>query len=196
MKRILIVITAVIFLFLITIPEAMAQGRMGGQAAGCCGGQGQRGGTQACCQHSGNGSPSSEPLFAPPIVEDNVENKASDDLAPEPSRPVVLETVTGAVTDVYRVAAKQGKSEGLHLLLRTSEQTVDVHLGPTHYLERQMLNLERGVFLAITGEWMPTKGLAAMRAFEVKQGDATLMLRHADGTPVWQGWRSPLEEPA
>jgi hypothetical protein len=181
MKRIFVFVVAVFLLFFLTTTEAMAQGGMYGQVSGCCAGGGCRHGNHECCHHViSDYEPGGPGYYYRPRIR-------SDEpgwLEPEKYSPVAIETVSGEVIDVYQVTARRGRGYGLHLLLRTQDQTIDVHLGPPRYLENEDFRIERGSSLEVKGERIPTEGLPAMTAFEVKQGDDILALRNEDGAPL------------
>lgn len=178
MKRFFTFIVAVFLLFSLTTTEAMAQNRMYGQASGCC-----RGGDHECCHHTVSGYQPTYPEYSRPRVREYEPGWSESEVY----SPATLETVSGEVIDVYQVTARRGRGYGLHLLLRTSDQTIDVHLGPKRYLENEDFRIERGSSLDVKGERIPTDGLPAMTAFEVKQGDTVLTLRDEDGAPLWRG---------
>lgn len=186
MKQIFTFIVVVFLLFSLTTTAAMAQNRMYNQASGCCGGGGHRGGDHECCHHTVSGYQSTYPEYSRPRVKDDQPAW----LEPETYSPATLETVSGEVIDVYQVTVRRGRGYGLHLLLRTSDQTIDVHLGPTRYLDNEDFRIERGSSVDVKGEWVPTDGLPTMTAFEVKQGDDVLILRDEDGAPLWREQRS------
>jgi len=186
MKRIFTFIVVVFLIFSLTTTEAMAHGRMSGQTSGCCGSGGHRGGDYECCHHTVS---SDQPTY-PESTRSRMREDESGWSEPEVSSPATLETVSGEVIDVYRVTARRGQGYGLHLLLRTSDQTIDVRLGPTRYLENEDFSIERESSIDVKGERIPTDGLPAMRAFEVKQGEDVLVLRDEDGAPLWREQQS------
>lgn len=186
MKQIFTFIVVVFLLFSLTTTKAMAHNRMSGQASGCCGGGGQRGGDHECCHHTVSGYQPIAPEYSRPRMRED-ESSWSE---PEVYSPATLETLSGEVIDVYQVTTRRGQGYGLHLLLRTSDQTIDVHLGPARYLETEDFSIERGSSVDVKGERIPTNGLPAMTAFEVKQGDDVLILRDEDGAPRWREQRS------
>ena len=184
MKRIFVFVVVVFLLFSLTTTEAMAQGRMYGQASGCCGSGYHGGGDHECCHHVvSDYEPGCHGYYYRPRAREYDPGW----LEPEMYVPGALETVSGEVIDVYQVTARRGQGYGLHLLLRTSDQTIDVHLGPKRYLENEDFSIERGSSLEVKGKQIPTEGLPAMTAFEVKQGDTILALRDKDGAPLWRG---------
>lgn len=189
MKRVLVFIVVVLWVLMLTTTEAIAQNRMNGQSPGCRGGCCGGGGCPECCQSASRGyAPGRQDAPAIP----GVPRRQSERAEAKGSMPVGIETVSGEVIDVYPVTTKQEK--GLHLLLRTEDQTIDIHLGPARYLDAKDFRVERGSVLAVKGDRIPTDGLPAMVAFEVKQGDRTLILRDETGAPLWRG--APALQPS
>lgn len=133
MKRVLVFIVVVVWVLMLTTTEAIAQNRMNGMngqspgcRGGCCGGNG----CPECCQSAPRGyAPSRQDAPAIPSVP----RRQSERAEAKRSMPVEIETVSGEVIDVYPVTTKQEK--GLHLLLRTEDQTIDIHLGSARYLD-------------------------------------------------------------
>jgi hypothetical protein len=103
--------------------------------------------------------------------------------------PNNLTTVSGEVVSVDTFTPMGGMSGGMHLKLKTGNETLDVHLGPAWYLENQNIQIQPGDKIEVTGSKVSFAGQPAMMAASVKKGDQTLMLRDASGFPVWHGWR-------
>ncbi len=104
--------------------------------------------------------------------------------------PKAVETISGEVVKVDRIAPMRGMSTGVHLVLKTDkEQEVSVHLGPLWYLENQDVKIEPKDRVEITGSRVTMQGKPAIIAAQVKKGDQTLKLRDEAGVPVWSGWR-------
>jgi hypothetical protein len=80
-------------------------------------------------------------------------------------------------------------SQGLHLLLNTGKETVDVHLGPAWYLENQDIIIKPKDKIEVTGSRITFAGQPALIAGQVKKGDTTLILRDDNGFPMWSGNR-------
>lgn len=103
--------------------------------------------------------------------------------------PATVESLSGEVVGVDRVAPLRGMGAGIHLSLKTSGETVPVHLGPAWFVERLELKIAKGDRIQVKGSRVVMSGTAAIIAAEVKKGDALLQLRDAAGVPVWSGWR-------
>ena len=103
-------------------------------------------------------------------------------------------TVKGSVQNVETVAGggggggrgRQGLG-GLHLTLKTSAETLNVHLGPVAFLAEQKLTIATGDALEIVGSRVTIDGEAVMIAKAVTKGGTSYTLRDASGRPLWSG---------
>ncbi len=100
-----------------------------------------------------------------------------------------VETITGTITDVERITPIRGMSYGIHLTVKTDQETISVHLGPAWYIENQEITIEQDDKVEILGSRITFEGKPALIAAEVKKGDQTLIVRDESGFPVWSGWR-------
>jgi hypothetical protein len=98
-------------------------------------------------------------------------------------------TVKGTVEEVKQVPGRRGASDGTHLILKTDKETLEVHLGPTAFLESQKFTFVKGDQIEVIGSKVKVGGADALLAREVKKGDKTLTLRNAQGVPAWSGGR-------
>ncbi len=103
--------------------------------------------------------------------------------------PKSMETLSGEVVKVDRIAPLKGMSYGIHLLVKTDKETIAVHLGPAWYMENQDIRIKPGDKVEITGSRITFEGKPAIIAAEVRKGDEILKLRDENGYPVWSGWR-------
>jgi hypothetical protein len=74
---------------------------------------------------------------------------------------------------------------GTHLTLNTGDGTLQVHLGPTPYLQSQKLTLSKGESIQVLGSRVVIDGEAVILARQVKKGDTIWTLRDAAGRPMW-----------
>lgn len=93
-------------------------------------------------------------------------------------------TVAGTVQAVQQHPGKRG-GMGIHLLLKTKDATLDVHVGPSWYLDKQGFQFAEGDTVEVTGSMLKTND--GILAKEIKKGDKTLSLRNATGRPLWTG---------
>jgi len=97
-------------------------------------------------------------------------------------------TLNGTVEKIEQIdcCCPMGKT-GVHLKLKTGEATVQVHVGPSWFLEERDFALAEGDRIEIVGSKVTMKGQDALLARQVKRGDRSLTLRDAAGTPEWTG---------
>jgi hypothetical protein len=103
--------------------------------------------------------------------------------------PKTLETVAGEVVSVDLVTPMKGMSRGVHLAVKTEKETLDVHLGPSWYLENQDVKLVPKDQVEVKGSRVTVAGKPALIAAEVKKGDGVLVLRDEKGFPAWSAMR-------
>lgn len=103
--------------------------------------------------------------------------------------PKAVVTLTGTITSLAEITPMRGMGAGVHLMLKTGAETVDVHLGPQWYLESQDADLQPGDVVTVRGSRIEIDKQPVVIAVEVKRGGDVLVLRDADGTPRWAGWR-------
>lgn len=78
---------------------------------------------------------------------------------------------------------------GTHLKLVTEKGTMDVHLGPTAYLDDKKFTVNNGDVVEIRGSLVKIGGNEAVIAREVTKGSEKVVLRDANGIPLWSGPR-------
>ena len=103
--------------------------------------------------------------------------------------PRTVENLSAEVVSVDIVTPMSGMSQGVHLVVKSGEDPVSVHLGPSWFIENQDIQLEVGDRIELKGSRVTLGGAAVVIAAEVKKGEQVLVLRDAEGIPVWSGWR-------
>ena len=98
-----------------------------------------------------------------------------------------IETVNGEVVSVDTHTSRRGVSQGVHLLVNTGQETVEVHLAPSWYLEERDFEIAPEDKIAITGSKIDINGEKAIIASQLKKGNETLTLRDEYGFPLWRG---------
>jgi len=101
-------------------------------------------------------------------------------------------TVTGTVVSVEQITSPSGGRGrrglvGTHITLKTSVDTLEVHLGPTAFLNEKKIVIAKGDTLVIVGSRVAVDGEPVFIAKEVKKGDSVWTLRDAAGLPLWRG---------
>jgi hypothetical protein len=99
--------------------------------------------------------------------------------------PSTVETVSGTVESVDQFTPMRGMSYGIHVMLKTDKEVISVHLGPSWFINKQGLNIQKGDTIEVKGSRITFQGKPAIIAAEVKKGGKTLELRDSTGIPVW-----------
>ncbi len=97
-----------------------------------------------------------------------------------------IETLNGRVVSVDTYPSRRGSSQGIHLLLNTGQEKVEVHLAPSWYLEDQNFEIAPKDQITITGSRINRHGEPEIIASQIKKGNETLRLRDNNGLPLWR----------
>lgn len=105
-------------------------------------------------------------------------------------------TVTGTVESVEQIASPGGGRGrrglgGTHITLKTSGETLEVHLGPTAFLNEKKVAIAKGDTLVVVGSRVTVDDERVFIAKEVKKGDSVWTLRDPAGLPLWRGGGGP-----
>jgi hypothetical protein len=105
-------------------------------------------------------------------------------------------TVTGTVETTEQISEPgSGRGRrglgGTHLALKTATETLEVHLGPTAFLEAQNFSTAKGDRLEVVGSRVTVDGERVFIAKSVRKDGRTWTLRDPAGVPVWRGGRGP-----
>lgn len=107
-----------------------------------------------------------------------------------------VSTIQGEVIEIIKKPAKNGPHEGMHLMVRSADETIEVHLGPVWFLENQEQQIALHDELTITGSRITYEEKPALIAASLVKGEETLTLRDTAGLPVWRGWKKAKPCPA
>jgi hypothetical protein len=127
-------------------------------------------------------------LLAPPAFAQAPPAPAPPAKAPAAKAPeydVKAEvTITGVVEDFHE-SKMRGDHPGLHLMLRTETETVEVHACPLRFMTDLEFAVQKGDTLTIIGSRSGGEGIVVAR--EITKGQTSLTLRDKTGAPVWTG---------
>ncbi len=102
--------------------------------------------------------------------------------------PKTVQTITGEVLTISRITPRKGMSAGIHITVKTDKEAIDVHLGPSWYIENQDVKIEPKDTVQVKGSKVTLEGKPAIIAAEVHKGNEVLTLRDDAGFPIWSGW--------
>ena len=91
-------------------------------------------------------------------------------------------TVTGTVEEV-----KPGPGQGMHVMLKTSDATLELALGPSWYQTEKKYVLAKGDRIDVVGAKSTVEGREVLLVREIKKGSETMTFRDAMGFPMWAG---------
>ena len=100
--------------------------------------------------------------------------------------PNTIETISGDVVSIEKTTS----GYGVHLVVKTKEETLSVRLGPMWYMNDQGFTISPDDKVEIKGHRISDRGETAIIASEVKKGDEILKLRDDSGLPFWRGRRN------
>ena len=96
-------------------------------------------------------------------------------------------TLHGMVQRVEKIVPLKGMGYGIHLILKTDTETIPVQMGPTWYVEKQLVHVLTNDVVEVTGSRVSCDGKPVILAAFVKKGDQTIKFRELKGTPAWTG---------
>jgi hypothetical protein len=102
-------------------------------------------------------------------------------------------TATGTVESIEQITGPAGGRGrrglgGTHMTLKTSGETLEVHLGPTVFLNDKKVAITKGDTLVVVGSRVTVDDERVFIAKEVKKGDSVWTPRDGAGLPLWR-WR-------
>jgi len=95
----------------------------------------------------------------------------------------------GRIDTIQSFVPVPGMAPGVHMMIKTASEVVDLHLGPMWFIERLEPPFEPGDEIDFRGSRVTLNGKVVVIAAEIRKGDNTLVLRNAAGVPAWAGWR-------
>jgi hypothetical protein len=90
-----------------------------------------------------------------------------------------------AVVTETREVPRGSVMNGLHVMVDTGKETVDVYLGPAEFMKQFDFHFARGDRIDVTGSKVKLAAGTAVLAREVRRRGETLCLRDSNGNPYW-----------
>jgi hypothetical protein len=82
---------------------------------------------------------------------------------------------------------KRGPQQGTHVMLRTSDATLELALGPTWYQTEHKYELAKGDQIEVIGAKSQVDGRDVLLVRQITKGSETMTFRDAKGFPMWAG---------
>jgi len=94
-------------------------------------------------------------------------------------------TVQGVVEDVQQFYCPISGEEGTHLMVKTENGTIQVHVAPVRFLRRNNLRFNEGDQIQIVGSRINYRGHDAIIARTTTRAGQTVAFREPNGHPLW-----------
>lgn len=91
----------------------------------------------------------------------------------------------GVVQDVQEFYCPISGDEGTHLLVKTADGTLQVHVAPARFLRDKKLSFSKGDQIEVVGSRIIYNGHEALIARTVIRGDQTVAFWEPNGKPMW-----------
>lgn len=127
------------------------------------------------------GAMAASPALAQPPAAQPPAAKSPVARAPEYD-PAAEITIKGVVEEIHESKLKLDHP-GLHLILKTETETVEVHACPVRFLSELDFTVEKGDTLTVVGSRPKAGDLVIAR--EITKGQVSLTLRDKKGVPIW-----------
>ena len=116
--------------------------------------------------------------------------KSDGDTPAKPVSKAVYDLATevklkGTVEEVKLVP---GANEGVHVMLKTSGETVLVHIAPPEFLKEFEFPVNKGDQYQLVGSKLKIDGQDEVLAREITKGENSVILRDSKGAPIWTLW--------
>ncbi|HEY9900144.1 MAG TPA: hypothetical protein V6D00_13280 [Pantanalinema sp.] len=102
--------------------------------------------------------------------------------------PSTVTTIEGTVTAIERPTSPRGGA-GVHLVVRSAQETIPVHLGPAWFIDAQQPPIRVGDVITVKGSRVTLAGQPAIVAATITTGGRVFVLRDEAGRPAWAGQR-------
>ena len=93
-------------------------------------------------------------------------------------------TFKGTIEDFHE-SQMRGDHPGLHLIVKTETETIEVHACPVKFMKELDFALDKGDAVTVIGSRPGGTGVVVAR--EITKGQTSLTLREKSGAPIWVG---------
>ena len=100
---------------------------------------------------------------------------------------VASEVTLSGMVDEVKIVPGAGSQGGVHLVLRTTSESLEIDLGPEWFMTQQKYKLAKGDAVTVTGSRLKAGTTDRVIAREIKKGAETMTFRDAKGFPKWSG---------
>jgi hypothetical protein len=116
---------------------------------------------------------------------------AKDPKAPGPSYDTATVVDIQAKVTAVREVPKGSPMDGLHLMVQSGGDTLDVYVGPPEFVKVFEVTFKPGDQVHVIGSKVDFEGSKVVLAREVAIGTVTILCRDKDGEPLWKYFLKP-----
>ena len=95
--------------------------------------------------------------------------------------------ISGTIEDVQQMP--HGRMTGTHVMVKSGDNTVDAHLGPSDFIAAKGFTFAKGDAVDIVGSKVKMGGADALIVRQITKDGNTLTLRDPSGRPLWASRR-------
>ena len=100
--------------------------------------------------------------------------------------PSTQTTISGVIEEVKEFQCPVSGTLGYHLVLKSHDQLVTVHVAASKFLRDYEISFAKGDQIEVLGSKVTLEsGEQAVLAKEIKRGQNTYAFRDKDGNPLW-----------
>jgi hypothetical protein len=99
--------------------------------------------------------------------------------------PDAVTEFRGHVVEAFYSKESRHDTRGVIIYLADEEDVMEVHLGPSWYIDRQLRHIKIGEELTVTGSVIDYKNQEILVARTLQRGKSTYCFRDEDGSPYW-----------
>lgn len=103
--------------------------------------------------------------------------------------PATEATLTGKISEVWVADSGYGRFPAVLVNLQTAEKTVKLYVAPQWYFRNENIELRKDAALTVTGSRVTHGKEPLLIARSLKYQDVDIVIRNAEGFPVWAGKR-------
>lgn len=103
-----------------------------------------------------------------------------------PYDPEQMEEISGVVLEIFHAKESGYDRRGVILLLDVEDELVEVHLGPSWYVDHQFRNFKTGEELSVRGSRVTYHGEEILVAQSLRRAKKEFRLRDENGSPYWE----------
>ncbi|MEE4247953.1 MAG: hypothetical protein V2I33_21385 [Kangiellaceae bacterium] len=96
-------------------------------------------------------------------------------------------TVVSAIKMVKQISTTKNMNFGTHLLVDYKGEELEIHLGPSWYLEKNKIKLRKGDIVKVSGSLVTFENNPSIIAKWIIKESDTIHLRDDRGLPNWAG---------